>query len=105
VTVTDVFRVVPRSEQKLLFAITQKPVVVGVDSSSMYFREYGGGVISHSDCGASPNHALLAIGFGTDDETGLDYYLLQNSWGTEWGENGYVRIKRGGEDDDGTCGV
>lgn len=86
-------------------AIAKGPVAVAVDSKSNVFRKYGGGVISSPTCGTAVDHAVVAVGYGTDNETQLDYYLIRNSWGPDWGENGYVRIKRGGEDDAGTCGV
>jgi len=82
------------------------PLVVGVDASSDYFRKYGSGIISDTRCGSSPNHAMLLVGYGTDEEKDLDFWVLQNSWGTDWGEEGYVRIKRGTDDsEDGTCGI
>jgi len=41
------------------------------------------------------NHAVLAVGYGNDAETGLDYWLIKNSWGTGWGADGYFKMQRG----------
>jgi hypothetical protein len=47
----------------------------------------------------------IPVGYGTDN--GQDYYTIKNSWGTQWGEGGYIRIARGDQyaDQGGQCGV
>jgi len=50
------------------------------------------------------NHAVNAIGYGYDKESGLNYYLIKNSWGSGWGNNGYVKLWNKG-DGEGTCGI
>ena len=47
------------------------------------------------------NHAVLLVGYGVDATTGMKYWIIRNTWGKNWGENGYFRIRRG----NGTCGV
>ncbi|KAM6158911.1 dipeptidyl peptidase 1 [Rhynchocyon petersi] len=47
------------------------------------------------------NHAVLLVGYGTDSTNGQNYWLVKNSWGTGWGENGYFRIRRGTDE----CGI
>lgn len=49
-------------------------------------------ISSFSGCGTSQTHAVLAVGYGSDEATGLDYYLVRNSFGADWGDNGYVKI-------------
>jgi cathepsin H len=59
------------------------------------FKDYKSGVYVSDVCKNGPadvNHAVLAVGFGTED--GIDYWLVKNSWGTKWGDEGYFKIQR-----------
>jgi cathepsin L len=40
------------------------------------------------------DHLVVLEGYGTDSETGADFWLVRNSWGPRWGENGYIRLLR-----------
>ena len=43
------------------------------------------------------NHGVLLVGYGTDEASGLDYWLIKNSWNTTWGDKGYFKILRSDE--------
>jgi C1A family cysteine protease len=79
--------------------------VVGVDASSSVFMFYTGGVITSSSCGTAVNHAVTIVGYGTDATTNTPYWIVKNSWGSWWGESGYVRIARTFSQDAGVCGI
>jgi len=73
------------------------PVSVAFQVTSDFFS-YTSGVYVGTTCTASTqtvNHAVLAVGYGTDAASGLDYWKVKNSWGPDWGEAGYFLIERG----------
>jgi C1A family cysteine protease len=88
---------------KLQAALNDGPVVVAVSASSFVFQLYSTGIITDMSCGDSStiDHYLLAVGFGTQDN--VPYIKLKNSWGTLWGDNGYVYI--GADEEKNYCGV
>lgn len=95
--VSDYRVVQPDSEQALLRALLSGPVSANMDASGAGFRHYGGGVYDASDClsdGKEVNHAVVIVGFG-ETSGGESYWVLRNTWGTMWGENGYMRVRRG----------
>jgi len=65
------------------------------------FQTYTSGVITSSSCGTNIDHAVLAVGYGTENNT--EYLLVKNSWGTSWGDQGYVKIAL--TSGAGTCGI
>ena len=104
VQVSEVNPVKSYSQSALTAAIANGVTAVTIESASLAFRSYTGGVISDPSCGTSLDHAVAAVGYGTDATTGLDYYLVRNSWGADWGDHGYVKIARVG-DGYGICGI
>lgn len=89
VTVKD-FAVLPANDADALATAlaTVGPIAVSVAASQ--FRLYGGGVFNGctGQTGATINHAVQAVGYSED------YWLIRNSWGTTFGENGYIRLSR-----------
>lgn len=55
-------------------------------------------------CGINHNHCVTIVGYGTTDD-GIKYWIIKNSWGTGWGENGYMRMQRGTKEEEGLCGI
>lgn len=81
------------------------PISVCVDASHDSFQHYSGGIYYEPKCGCRDDdldHAVLVVGYGTDSKTGKDYYLLKNSWGTDWGISGYMKLARNGKNH---CGI
>jgi cathepsin B len=65
----------------------------------MDFLTYSSGVYYHQTGAAEGGHAIKLIGWGTDEESGLDYWLAVNSWNDTWGDKGTFKIKQG------DCGI
>merc|ERR1712150_441181 len=59
------------------------------------FMTYTGGVYYHTTGRSLGGHAIKLMGWGVDADTGMDYWLLVNSWNDDWGENGWFRMRRG----------
>jgi cathepsin L len=57
---------------------------------------YASGILDDPLCRPEnePNHGVVVIGYGLDNESGQEYWLIKNSWGTEWGSSGYVKLAR-----------
>ena len=94
----------PNDQLSLKAAVAKQPVAVAIEADTKYFQSYSGGVLTSSSCGTSLDHGVLAVGYG--EENGQKYWLVKNSWGTSWGEQGYVKIGRSDSTNDaGICGI
>lgn len=89
-------------------AIKGGPLAASIKADELVFRNYTGGIISRHSCGTEVNFAVLLVGYSTNQEGQIDYLRVKNSWGTDWGEDGFARLEFTGSDfksDVGTCGI
>jgi len=97
VSVSTYTNVASKSTSALQDAIQKGPVSVTIEADRSVFQSYSSGIITGTSCGTNLDHAVLAVGYGSN------YFIVKNSWGTRWGESGYVRI--GFADGAGVCGI
>lgn len=97
------FDVASNDEKLLQDALTHGPLVVLIEADQRIFQFYQSGIIPAKSCGQNLDHAVQLVGYGT--ENGMDYWLVRNSWGSGWGENGYVKLQRNSGVSGGTCGI
>ncbi|CAN8258777.1 unnamed protein product [Cochlearia groenlandica] len=102
VVTIDGFEDVPENEMSLKKALAHQPVSVAIEASSQAFKLYESGVFTGS-CGINLDYAALAVGYGSS--CGQDYWIIRNSWGSDWGESGYIRLQRNVNGTYGKCGV
>eukprot|EP00806_Schmidingerella_arcuata_P008725 Macronucleus_905.p1 GENE.Macronucleus_905~~Macronucleus_905.p1 ORF type:complete len:311 (+),score=179.78 Macronucleus_905:1-933(+) len=101
VTVSDYLAVLPKSPTQMKAALEKQPLAVSIEADKMVFQTYKTGVLNSTKCGTQLDHAVLAVGYGT--ENGQDYWLVKNSWNTTWGDQGYIKLAI--VEGDGICGV
>merc|ERR1711988_264736 len=89
--VTSFNDVTTDSEPQMMAAVSKGPVSVAIEADQSGFQFYKSGVFSGA-CGSQLDHGVLVVGYGTDG--GKDYWKVKNSWGTTWGQAGYILLAR-----------
>lgn len=93
-----------KSDDNMMAALNVQPVSIAIQADQKDFQLYKSGVFG-GDCGTKLDHGVLVVGYGSMD--GEDYYRVKNSWGTTWGDEGYIYLGRGEEYNNGAgqCGM
>lgn len=80
------------TDSVLRMAVLKGPVAVSVEGDQDVFRFYTSGILDAVECGTYVNHGVLVVGYDVVDEMG--YWIVKNSWGSDWGDQGYLKIAR-----------
>merc|ERR1719152_1035476 len=99
VTISSYKDVPTNSEDQLKAAVAQQPVSVAIEADQPSFQFYKKGVFSGT-CGTNLDHGVLVVGYGSETsgiikKTTQDYWLVKNSWGASWGDQGYIKLAMG----------
>jgi len=90
------------SESALQTAATNQPIAVAIDASRNSFQLYKSGIYYEPQCSQNElDHGVLVVGYGTDASNNA-YWLVKNSWGTDWGMQGYIQMSRNRNNN---CGI
>jgi len=95
----------PNDNDQLLMALNKGPVSIGITAANPVFMFYQSGIISQNcgNVGDQIDHGVTLVGAGVQNDTA--YWIVNNSWGPKWGQNGYVYIKRDQGQGPGQCGI
>lgn len=84
-------------------AVAGMPASIAIEADTAYFQTYTSGVLTDAAaCGTTLDHAVIAVGYGTDATAG-PYFLVRNSWSASWGDQGYVKLAA--QANPGMCGM
>ncbi|MBA0805525.1 hypothetical protein Gohar_005034 [Gossypium harknessii] len=104
VVIIDGYEMVPEKDEKALMkAVANQPVSIAIDAGGTDLQFYSEGFFI-GDCGTELNHGVAVVGYGATLD-GTKYWIVKNSWGEDWGEKGYIRMKRDVDAEEGLCGL
>ncbi|KAJ3693987.1 hypothetical protein LUZ60_009467 [Juncus effusus] len=92
------------NESALMQAVANQPVVVAIDVSGCHFQFYKSGIFT-GPCGTDLDHAVTVVGYDGQILPFMKYWIVKNSWGTSWGENGYMKMLKDSDRPSGLCGI
>ncbi|XP_051151777.1 ervatamin-B [Andrographis paniculata] len=101
-TISGYKTIPPGNQDSLQAAVARQPVSVAIDAGGYEFQLYSRGIFS-GYCGKNLNHGVAVVGYGV--ENGLKYWIVKNSWGTSWGEEGYIKMVHSSIEIGGICGI
>ena len=104
VEISSCVDVTKNNQVALKEAVSRGPVSIAIEADTREFQLYTSGVLTGDACGTNLDHGVLIAGYGQED--GTEYWLVKNSWGPSWGDQGYIKIGRSDSTNDpGVCGI
>jgi len=100
--ITSYVDVQSNSDPALETAVAKGPVSVAIEADQPAFQFYKSGVFSDPSCGTMLDHGVTAVGYDVDSKK-TKYWIVKNSWGADWGSNGYIMMLR--KTGAGQCGI
>ncbi|KAF9596257.1 hypothetical protein IFM89_008420 [Coptis chinensis] len=90
-------------EKALQAVVAKQPVALSIYIKRGALTFYKSGIFT-GPCGSDSIHSMTIVGYGVDN--GIKYWIVKNSWGADWGEDGYIRMERNVADTKyGLCGI
>merc|ERR1712127_156600 len=83
--------VTANSPDSMKAALQNNIMSVAIQADQRVFQSYTSGIFTDTSCGTQLDHATNVVGWGS--ESGMEYWIMRNSWGTSWGDNGYMKLE------------
>jgi len=82
-----------KGEAEMIDELQRGPIICGIAATDDLYFNYTGGIYKDTTNATEVDHAISVVGYGV--EKGVKYWMIRNSWGSFWGENGFFRLVRG----------